>query len=104
LAGIRLRAIILLLIGILIGIFISEDNVSGRRLGFSPARSDDKISKVLELGEPELRRFGGYRQHCRCTTVNDMLQSLDPHSVYLPAQQARSISERLECRLHMASG
>jgi carboxyl-terminal processing protease len=25
-----------------------------------------------------------------------MLQSLDPHSVYLPAQQARSINERLE--------
>lgn len=29
-------------------------------------------------------------------TVNDLLQRLDPHSLYLPAQQAESINERLE--------
>jgi carboxyl-terminal processing protease len=93
-AGIIFRAIILLLIGILIGIFISEDNVSGRRLGFSFSRSDDKISKVLELvnqnyvDSVDIDSIAG-------TTVNDMLQNLDPHSVYLPAQQAQNISERL---------
>ena len=29
-------------------------------------------------------------------TVNDLLQNLDPHSLYLPPQQALSINERLE--------
>ena len=29
-------------------------------------------------------------------TVNNLLQNLDPHSLYLPPQQAESINERLD--------
>jgi carboxyl-terminal processing protease len=93
-AGVIFRTIILLLMGVTIGIIISNNNFAGRRLGFSFSRSDDKISKVLALvnqnyvDSVDVDSIEG-------VTVNDMLQSLDPHSVYLPAQQAQSINERL---------
>nr|WP_294940655.1 S41 family peptidase [uncultured Mucilaginibacter sp.] len=93
-AGVIFRTIILLLMGVTIGIIISNNNFAGRRLGLSFSRSDDKISKVLALvnqnyvDSVDVDSIEG-------VTVNDMLQSLDPHSVYLPAQQAQSINERL---------
>jgi carboxyl-terminal processing protease len=93
-AGIIFRTLILLLIGIAIGIIISNDNLSGNRLGFNFS-APDKISKVLYLVSNKYVDSVN-TDSVEGVTVNDMLQSLDPHSVYLPAQQAQSINERLE--------
>jgi carboxyl-terminal processing protease len=94
-AGVIFRTIILILIGVTIGIIITNNNLAGSRFGLSFSRSDDKISKVLALvnqnyvDSVDVDSIAG-------VTVNDMLQSLDPHSVYLPAQQAQTINERLQ--------
>jgi len=93
-AGVIFRTTILILIGVAIGIFITDNNAS-RRLGFNFSGADnDKISKVLDLVS---RNYVDSinTDSIAGVTINDMLQSLDPHSIYLPAQQATSINERL---------
>ena len=93
-AGIIFRTIILILVGVTIGLLLSGGGFAGRRLGlnFSPP---DKISRVLEL--VSTRYVDSVNTDSMAgVAVNDMLQNLDPHSVYLPAQQARTINERLE--------
>jgi carboxyl-terminal processing protease len=76
-------------------LLISDANFSGRRLGFNFSPGRIKISKVLYLVNTKYVDSVN-TDSVEGVTVNDMLQSLDPHSVYLPAQQARSINERLE--------
>ncbi|RFZ83196.1 S41 family peptidase [Mucilaginibacter terrenus] len=92
-AAVIFRTLILLLIGIGLGIFIT-DKRSGRRF-FTTSSGEDKISKVLGLVNSSYVDSVN-TDSIEGVTVNDMLQSLDPHSVYLPAQQARNISERLQ--------
>jgi carboxyl-terminal processing protease len=94
-AVIIFRTLLLILIGVTIGLFISG-GFSDHPLGFNfSANSGSKIAKVLTLvnnnyvDSVDLDSIEG-------VTVNDLLQNLDPHSVYLPAQQAQSINERLE--------
>jgi len=91
-AGIIFRTILLILIGIGIGIFISADSFSDHPFGFN---RPDKISKVLGLVRENYVDSVNI-DSVEGVTVNDMLQSLDPHSIYLPAQQAQTINERLE--------
>ncbi|WP_454801718.1 S41 family peptidase [Mucilaginibacter phyllosphaerae] len=91
-AGIIFRTLILILIGITIGLLISEDNFLGNRLNLS---GQNKISRVLDLVNNKYVDSVN-TDSLEGITVNDMLQNLDPHSVYLPAQQARSINERLQ--------
>ncbi|MBB5397093.1 S41 family peptidase [Mucilaginibacter sp. AK015] len=93
-AGIIFRTVILILTGIAIGILITGDNIGGRRIGLSFS-GPDKISRVLDLVSTKYVDSVN-TDSVEGATVNDMLQSLDPHSVYLPAKQARSINERLE--------
>ncbi|TSD63005.1 S41 family peptidase [Inquilinus sp. KBS0705] len=93
-AGIIFRTLILLLIGVGIGLFISGDNFTGRKLGLN-FTTPDKISKVLYLVNNKYVDSVN-TDSVAGVTVNEMLQNLDPHSVYLPAQQAQSINERLE--------
>jgi carboxyl-terminal processing protease len=88
------RSIILILTGIAIGLYISNPNLPGRRMA-NPFASDDKLEKTLQLVKEKyvdtvnLSRIEG-------ETINNILQNLDPHSLYLPPQQAQSINERLE--------
>jgi carboxyl-terminal processing protease len=93
-AGIIFRTLILILIGVTIGLLISNDNMVGRKLGLNFS-GPDKISRVLYLVSNKYVDSVN-TDSVEGVTVNDMLQNLDPHSVYLPAQQARSINERLE--------
>ncbi len=89
-AAIIFRSIILLLTGIGIGLAISNDNLWG-----SHNYAGNKLEQTLQLVKDKyvdtvnINRFEG-------ETINEVLQNLDPHSLYLPPQQARSINERLE--------
>jgi carboxyl-terminal processing protease len=88
-AGIIFRSAILLLTGITIGLLIS--NNSGR----IPFDGKDKVSKVLDLVRQNYVDSVNV-DSIEGITVNGMLQNLDPHSLYLPAQQATNINEKLE--------
>ncbi|WP_374948746.1 S41 family peptidase [Mucilaginibacter sp.] len=94
-AGIIFRTLLLILIGITIGLLISDDNFTSHPLGFNISGKSDKLSKVLYLVTNKYVDSIN-TDSIEGVTVNDMLQNLDPHSVYLPAQQARNINERLE--------
>src|SRR6201991_3835379 len=93
-AGVIFRTMILLLLGIAIGLLISDGNFADRNLGFSFSGTD-KISKVLELvGNNYVDSVNV--DSIEGVSVNNLLQNLDPHSLYLPPQQAQSINERLD--------
>ncbi|MBD1392880.1 S41 family peptidase [Mucilaginibacter glaciei] len=92
-AGIIFRTLILILIGVTIGLLISNNEFSSHPL-INLSGSSDKLSKVLYLVTNKYVDSVN-TDSIEGVTVNDMLQNLDPHSVYLPAQQARSINERL---------
>jgi carboxyl-terminal processing protease len=92
-SGIIFRSVILLLAGVTIGLLISDSKFAGRNIALFAEK--DKVSKVLEL----VRR--NYVDSVNVdsvegVTVNALLQNLDPHSLYLPAQQALSINEKLD--------
>lgn len=92
-AGVIFRTLILLLVGITIGLYISRNN-GDRNLGFSFS-GDDKLSKVLTLvGESYVDSVNV--DSIEGASINELLQNLDPHSLYLPPQQAQNINERLE--------
>jgi carboxyl-terminal processing protease len=90
-AGIIFRSVILLLLGVFIGILVTNKDLN-TSISFD---SKDKVSKVLDLvrhnyvDSVDVDSIEG-------STVNNLLQNLDPHSLYLPAQQASTINERLE--------
>lgn len=84
------RSAILVLAGIAIGLVISGDHI-GEHIDFDQS----KISKVLDLVRHNYVDSVNV-DSIEGSTVNNLLQNLDPHSVYLPAQQATSINERLE--------
>lgn len=92
-ANILFRSLILLLLGVGIGLFISDNNLSGRSLGFSLAQN--KISKVLNLVKNDYVDSVNV-DSVEGVTVNSLLQNLDPHSLYLPPRQAQSLNEHLE--------
>lgn len=91
-AGIIFRTILLLTIGALIGIFLSDGNLGGRRMGLS---GTNKINRVLDLVQNQYVDSVNI-DSMEGVTINDLLQNLDPHSLYLPVQQARNINEKLE--------
>lgn len=93
-AGIIFRSVILLLLGVTIGLIISDSNFSGRNINFS-FDDKDKVSKVLELVRHNYVDSVNV-DSIEGSTVNTLLQNLDPHSLYLPAQQALTINEKLE--------
>jgi carboxyl-terminal processing protease len=93
-AAIIFRSLLLLLSGILIGLMISNDNAPGNCLRNPFSRNSNKVSRILQLVKDNyvdtvnMDRIEG-------EAINNVLQGLDPHSVYLPPQQAESINERL---------
>jgi carboxyl-terminal processing protease len=93
-AGIIFRSVILVLVGIAIGLLVGDNNFSARYFG-DPTGKEDKIAKVLQLVRQN------YVDSVNVDSVegvaaNNLLQNLDPHSVYLPPQQAQAINEKLE--------
>jgi carboxyl-terminal processing protease len=92
-AGIIFRSVILLLSGVTIGLLVS-DNFTGRNLNFS-FHDKDKVSKVLELVRNNYVDSVNV-DSIEGVTVNGLLQNLDPHSLYLPAQQASNLNEKLQ--------
>src|SRR5665213_2077245 len=89
-AAIIFRSLILILLGIAIGLLLGDN----ARSGFS-LTPNNKIAKVLHL----VRRNyvdSVNLDSLESVTVNNLLQNLDPHSLYLPQQQAQSVNERLD--------
>lgn len=87
-ASIIFRSLILL--GIAIGLFLADN----ARRGF-PFSGNNKVSKVLQLVHHNYVDSVN-TDSIEGVTVNNLLQNLDPHSLYLPPQQAQSINERLD--------
>jgi len=86
------RTLMLLFIGAAMGIWFSNENLSGNRFFLS---GGDKLQRVVKLvhdryvDSVDMDSLEG-------KSVNQLLQDLDPHSLYLPAQRAQSINERLD--------
>jgi len=81
-AGIIFRTMVLVLLGIAIGLFISNHSLMNQSLGFS-MQDGDKISKVLNLVKDSYVDSVNV-DSIEGATVNNLLQNLDPHSLYLP--------------------
>ena len=92
-AGIILRTIILLLLGIAIGLLISN-NFGSNNLGFGK-NSGEKLARVLDLVNSSYVDTVD-TDSIEGATINDLLQNLDPHSIYLPPQKAIAMNERLD--------
>ncbi|HEY0245278.1 MAG TPA: S41 family peptidase [Mucilaginibacter sp.] len=92
-ASIIFRSLILLLAGIAIGLFVSDNNSNHNIFRF--AGNDSKVAKVLQLVRNTYVDSVNV-DSIEGATVNVLLQNLDPHSLYLPPQQALSINEKLE--------
>ncbi|WP_448702072.1 S41 family peptidase [Mucilaginibacter sp. AW1-3] len=86
------RTIMLLFAGALMGIWFSNENLGGHRFFLN---GNDKLQRVVKLvhdkyvDSVDIDSLEG-------KTVNQVLQNLDPHSLYLPSQRAQSINERLD--------
>jgi len=93
-AGIIFRSVVLMLMGVAIGLFVANNNLTSRYFGFSNSKHD-KLEKVLQLVKDN------YVDSVDADSVegvaaNNVLQGLDPHSMYLPPQQALAINEKLQ--------
>jgi len=93
-AAIIFRSFLLVLSGIAIGLMISNDNAPGRGLRNPFSRNSNKVSRILELVKDNYVDTVDI-DHIEGEAINNVLQGLDPHSLYLPPQQAESINERL---------
>ncbi|OCX51166.1 hypothetical protein BEL04_20895 [Mucilaginibacter sp. PPCGB 2223] len=86
------RTLMLLFAGALMGIWFSNENLRGNRFFLS---GGDKLQRVVKLvhdryvDSVDIDSLEG-------KSVNQLLQDLDPHSLYLPPQRAQSINERLD--------
>ncbi|WP_214073856.1 S41 family peptidase [Mucilaginibacter sp. dw_454] len=89
-AAIIFRSVILVLMGIAIGLLISDNRITDHI-----DLNSDKVSKVLDLVRHNYVDSVNV-DSIEGSTVNNLLQNLDPHSLYLPPQQLTSINERLE--------
>jgi carboxyl-terminal processing protease len=86
-----LRTLMLLFAGALVGIWFSNENLSGHRFIFN---HDDKLQRVVKLVHDNYVDSVNM-DSLEGQTVNQVLQNLDPHSLYLPPQRAQSINEHL---------
>ena len=89
-AAIIFRSLLLLLAGIIIG-FMLNDN-SGPNISLV---NRDKISRSLNLVKKYYVDSVNV-DSVEGATINNFLQNLDPHSLYLPPQQATAINEKLD--------
>ena len=82
----------LLIIGAIIGVWVSRVNFIGRRIIFSHT---DKLWRTVRLVRDNYVDTVN-TDSIEGETVNHFLQSLDPHSLYLPPQRASSLNETLD--------
>jgi carboxyl-terminal processing protease len=85
------RTLVLLFAGALMGIWFSNENFSGHPFFLS---QDDKLQRVVKLVHDNYVDSVNM-DSLEGKTVNQVLQNLDPHSLYLPPQRAQSINEKL---------
>jgi carboxyl-terminal processing protease len=88
-AAIIFRSLVLVFFGVAVGLFIAEPGRQGFSIG------GNKISRVLQLVHHNYVDSVN-TDSLEGVAVNNLLQNLDPHSLYLPPQQAESINERLD--------
>ncbi len=93
-AGIIFRSLVLLLVGITIGLYISGRSFAGRSYGISLG-GHDKVSKALNLIKNNYVDSVD-DDSLQGVAINNLLQNLDPHSLYLQPQRAQSINENLD--------
>ena len=93
-AGIIFRSTVLLLVGIAIGLIISYRNFIDHSLDFL-AGGHDKVSRALTLIKNNYVDTVN-EDSLEGVTVNNLLQNLDPHSLYLQPIRAQSINESLD--------
>ncbi len=93
-AGIIFRSLILILVGVAIGIYLHQSTFFLHGLNLS-AGNNDKISKVLNLVK-ENYVDSVNSDSLEGVAVNNLLQNLDPHSLYLQPERAQSINENLD--------
>jgi carboxyl-terminal processing protease len=93
-AGIIFRSVILILIGVVIGLLVGDNSFTSRYFG-EPSVRNDKLAKVLQLVRQNYVDSVNV-DSMEGITANNLLQNLDPHSVYLPPKQAQAINEKLE--------
>lgn len=92
-AGIIFRSVLLVMAGVVIGMLAADNNVAGR-FGF-PSAGHGKLQKVLQLvKENYVDKVDA--DSVEGVAANNLLQGLDPHSMYLPPQQAIAINEKLQ--------
>lgn len=84
----------MILIGVVLGVYMSRDDMPGS-LPVLSFKRDTKMSKVLQLVQYNYVDSVNV-DSIEGATVNELLQKLDPHSLYLPPRQASAINERLE--------
>ena len=82
----------MLFAGALMGIWFSNNNFSSKHFFLN---RDDKLQRVVKLVHDRYVDSVNI-DSLEGQTVNQILQNLDPHSLYLPPQKAQSINERLE--------
>ena len=85
-AGIVFRSSILIVLGVAVGLFISDNNFKKR---------GDKVSRVLKLVK-ENYVDSVNEDSLEGVAVNNLLQNLDPHSLYLQPERAQTINENLD--------
>jgi len=93
-AGIIFRSVLLVMTGVAIGLIVSDNSLVGRYFRFSHS-NHAKLEKVLQLVK------NNYVDSINTDSIegiaaNNLLQGLDPHSMYLPPQQAMAINEKLQ--------
>jgi len=93
-AGIIFRSVVLVLAGVAIGLLAGDNNFTSRYFNFSANRSG-KLQKVLQLVR-ENYVDSVNADSMEGVAANNLLQGLDPHSMYLPPQQALAINEKLQ--------
>jgi carboxyl-terminal processing protease len=92
-AGIIFRSVVLLLAGMAIGLLINNRRSAPDDALF--ADGNNKLDQVMQLVRKKYVDSIN-ADSVEGVTINNMLQKLDPHSVYLQQKQAQSLTEKLE--------
>jgi carboxyl-terminal processing protease len=94
-AGIIFRSVVLVLAGMAIGLLINNQRVGNDDGDIYADANTNKLDKVMQLVRKKYVDSINV-DSVEGVTINNLLQKLDPHSVYLHKKQAQSLSEKLE--------
>jgi carboxyl-terminal processing protease len=94
-AGIIFRSLVLILAGVAIGLLINNQRFTADDGDIYADGNTNKLNKVMDLVRKKYVDSINV-DSVEGVTINNLLQKLDPHSVYLHQKQAQSLSEKLE--------